>query len=178
MCPLVQCQVRKVTKGLLTRPLRQSPSQAVLIHTLSISARGMGRRPHSSCGHSGKGRAGCLSICPSWGLPYLPVPTPCPSSCADTPSICFSGTPTVRDGSRGVRVSTEGGSSRGGLRSLDSNHSVVDSGEGAVEFDGLEWQEEARLLTSTKEPTGFFRKRVGLARSFLQLSIDVFLKIT
>lgn len=23
-----------------------------------------------------------LSICPSWGLPYLPVPTPCPSSCA------------------------------------------------------------------------------------------------
>lgn len=78
ICPLVQCQVRKVTKGLLPRPLCQSPSQAVLIHTLSISARGMARRPHSSCGHSGKGRAGCLvhlSILGS-ALPAYPHTSP------------------------------------------------------------------------------------------------------
>lgn len=32
-----------------------------------------------------RGKLDVLPICPSWGLPYLPVPTPCPSSCADTP---------------------------------------------------------------------------------------------
>lgn len=84
ICPLVQCQVRKVIKGLLTRLLCQSPSQAVLIHTLSISARGMGRRPHSSCGHSGKGRAGCLVHLSILGSALSACPYTLPLNCADT----------------------------------------------------------------------------------------------
>lgn len=55
-----------------------------------------------------RGKLDVLPICPSWGLPYLPVPTPCPSSCANTP-IPSASLSSVGDGTgRGRGVSTEG----------------------------------------------------------------------
>lgn len=87
-CPLVECQVQKVTKGLFSA--HQSPSQAVLIHTLSISVRGMGRRPHSSCGHSRKGRAGCLVHLSILGPALFACPYTLPLKlCRHPYSICL-----------------------------------------------------------------------------------------
>lgn len=84
-CPLAQRQVRKVTKGLFARPAHQSPSQAVLIHTLSILCEAWGGDLIPPMAIQERGKLEALSICPSWGPPYLLVSTPCPPSCADTP---------------------------------------------------------------------------------------------
>lgn len=68
-CPLVRRQVRKVTKGLLTRPCPSEPLTSCSHSHSQHLARGMGRRPHSSWGCSGGGE--------SW----MPRPSVHPGAC-------------------------------------------------------------------------------------------------
>lgn len=62
-CLLTQSQIRKGTKRSPHQALRQSPSQAVLVHTLSIYARGMGAATSSLLWPFRKGDSSTL--CPS-----------------------------------------------------------------------------------------------------------------
>lgn len=96
-CPLVQRQVRKVTKGLLTRPCPSEPLASCSHSHSQHLARGMGRQPHSSCGHSGRGESWmpCPSVHPG-ACPTCLSPHVTPPQAVQTPlSICLSSTPSV-----------------------------------------------------------------------------------
>lgn len=127
-CPLAQRQVRKVTKGLLTRPAHQSPSQAVLIHTLSILCEAWGGDLIPPVAIQERGRLEALSICTSWAPPTCLSPHLAPQAVQTPLSICLPSTPSVGCGSRRVGVSTEGVSVLGGTP--DSNHLERSRGSG------------------------------------------------